>query len=97
MNPFQSGSIAESEELKRLFKELRAVVGRICLQYAEDYGEKLNMDHVHRAIYASTDFDIIMFKTYAYQFLNNQPETSLSVNDCIASAAYDAYIQVKQL
>ena len=97
MNPFQSGSIAESEELKRLFKELRAVVGRICLQYAEEHGEKLNMDHVHRAIHASTDFDIIMFKTYAYQFLNNQPETSLSIDDCIAGAAHDAYKRVIEL
>lgn len=97
MNPFVSGKIAESEELKSLFKELREVVGRVCLQYAEEKGENLNMDHVHRSLHASIDFDVIMFKTYAYHQLNSQPNTSLPMSEKIAVAAHESYKRLKEL
>ena len=97
MNPFQSSAISETEEMKSLFKELREITGRICLQYAEEKGEKLNMDHVHRSLHASIDFDVIMFKTYAYHQLNSQSTTSLPMSEKIAIAAHEAYKKVKEL
>lgn len=97
MNPFQSSAISETEEMKSLFKELREVAGRICLQYAEEKGENLNMDHVHRYLHASIDFDVIMFKTYAYHQLNSQPNTSLPMSEKIAVAAHESYKRLKEL
>lgn len=97
MNPFKSEAIADSPELKSLFNELREINARICLQYAEEKGVELNMDHVHRSISAMVDFDVIMFKTYACYQLNNQPETSLDINEKIAIAAHEAYKRVTEL
>ncbi|WVT33183.1 hypothetical protein PS49_79 [Aeromonas phage PS49] len=97
MNPFKSRNIAETEEMKALFKELREITGRICLQYAEEQGEKLNIDHVHRSIHAATDFDVIMFKTHAYHQLNSQPNVSLPMSEKIAIAAHESYKRLKEL
>lgn len=97
MNPFVSQKTAYSDEMKTLFKELREVHARICLQYAEEKGVELNMDHVHRSINAAADFDIIMFKTYAYHQLNSQPKTGLHIDECIAIAAHESYKKVKEL
>lgn len=97
MNPFVSKNIAESDEMKTLFKELREVHARICLQYAEEQGENLDMDHVHRSINAVAEFNIIMFKTYAYHQLNAQPKTGLHIDERIAIAAHESYKKVKEL
>ena len=96
-NPFKGQSVAESDKMKALFKKLREVNAEICLQYAEEYGEKLNMDHVHRSLHALTDYDVVMFKIYAASYLNTQPETSLDINERIAIAAHEAYKKVKDL
>lgn len=95
MNPFKYSSLAETEQMKALFKELSELNARICLQHAEEKGVELNMDHVHRSIHAATDFDIVMFKTSAFHQLNNQQETSLDINERIAIAAHEAYNKVK--
>jgi hypothetical protein len=97
MNPFKSDNIAETEEMKALFRELREINARICLLYAEEKGADLNMDHVHRSIHAATDFDVIMFKMYAASKLSTQPETSLSLDERIAVAAHEAYKEVKNI
>lgn len=96
MNPFESkGNIAESNEMKALFKELREVHAKICLQYAEEKGADLSMDHVHRCIHSAADFDIIMFKIRASAQLVHQPETTLPIDERIAIAAHEAYKEVK--
>ena len=94
MNPFISQMMADSDKMKALFVELREITARICFQYAEEKGENLNMDHVHRSIHAATDFDVVMFKTYAFHQLNNQPETSLPIDERVAIAAHEAYKKV---
>ena len=94
MNPFTGKNIAESNEMKTLFNKMREVTAAICLQYAEEQGEALVMDTVHRNIHALVDFDIIMFKIQANSFLTNQPETTLPMSERIAIAAHEAYKEV---
>lgn len=96
-NPFKTTGIAESDEMKSLFKELHELNARICLQYAEEKGTEFSIDTVLRNINALTEFDIIMFRTYAHTALTTQPETSLDINERIAIAAHEAYKQVKDL
>ena len=97
MNPFKSSVIAESDEMKALFKELREINARICLLYAEEKGAEFNTDTVLRNLHSATELDAILFKTYAHQQLNNQPETSLDINERIAIAAHEAYKKVIDL
>lgn len=98
MNPFENKEkISNTPEMKALFKELRGVTAKICLQYAEEKGEALNMDHVHRSIHAATDFDIIMFKINAAAQLAQQPETSLPMSERIAIAGHEAYKKVIEI
>lgn len=98
INPFKPVNAVESPEMKALFKELRELNARICLLCAEEKGVHLDMVHIHRAIIASTDFDIAMFKSYAQMQLNELIGTStLHIDELVAIAAHEAYKKVKEI
>ncbi|AKU43733.1 hypothetical protein CPT_Merlin87 [Citrobacter phage Merlin] len=96
-NPFKTTGIAESDEMKALFKELREINARICFQYAEEKGIEFNVDTVLRNINALTEFDIVMFRMFAYTALANQPENTLPIDERIIIAANEAYNKVIEI
>ena len=97
MNPFKHTNIAQSDEMKALFKELREINARICFQYAEEKGIDFSVDAVTRELTAATEIDVVMFRMFAYTALATQPENTLPIDERIIIAANEAYNKVIEI
>lgn len=97
MNPFSQKNKFSSPEMKALLLQLKEVTAKICLQYAEENGEKYDDALIHQTINSQVQFTNITFKMFAESKLALQPASTLSNDDKVAIAAHEAYKRVVQV
>lgn len=92
MNPFgMPDKFGISEERKALENELKLVLSKLFLNYAEEEGQRFSFERLLTDVYGISQFQLVWMKTAAYHKYATQKETLLSEDDKIAIAAHEAF------
>lgn len=96
MNPFGMPSKPISEERKALENELKLVLSKLFLNYAEEDGQRFSFEQLLCDVNGISQYQLVWMKTAAFHKYATQKETLLGQNDKIAIAAHEAYKEVVQ-